>query len=50
MSELPWSNIYGLGTAIGTPLIDNKRTKVTDGLFQLRVIIPAGTGTIMIMW
>lgn len=50
MTELPRNDSCGVGTAIGAPVIDNKRTKVTDGLFQLREIIPAGTSTIMIMW
>ena len=50
MTELPRNDNCGVGTAIGAPLIDNKRTKVTDGRFQLRVTIPAGKSTIMIIW
>ena len=33
MMELPKNNICGVGTAIGTTLIENKRTKVTEWSF-----------------
>ena len=36
MTEQPQNDGYSVGTAIGTPLIDNKRTKVTEWSFSVK--------------
>ena len=61
MTELPRRDNCGEGTAIGTPLIDNKRTKVTEWSFSAKgdntgwhkhdydyVVIPLFTGDLCI--
>ena len=61
MTELPRRDNCGEGTAIGTPLIDNKRTKVTEWSFSVKgdntgwhkhdndyVVIPLFTGDLCI--
>ena len=61
MTELPRNDSCAVGTAIGTPLIDNKRTKVTEWSFSAKgdntgwhkhdndyVVIPLFTGDLCI--
>ena len=61
MTELPKNNSCGVGTAIGTSLIENKRTKVTEWSFLAKgdntgwhthdydyVVIPLFTGDLCI--